>query len=267
MDNLEPDILIAQLSECGFEGFEEEPNSLNAFINEEKFSDADLEKIIATNGVAYTKTVIAPKNWNEEWEKNFEPVMIENFCGIRASFHPPFVGLTHEIIITPKMSFGTGHHASTYLMIKAISTIDCKEKTVLDFGTGTGVLAILAEKCGAKKITAIDNDDWSIENAAENIEENCCSKIALQKNAAIKQALSFDIILANINKNIILEHLSSFRQHLADDGVLLLSGLLSTDYFDIENEAHRNNFHIQSKLEKENWICLALKASLKRSLS
>jgi ribosomal protein L11 methyltransferase len=266
-DNLVSDMLIAQLSECGFDGFEEGPDSLNAFINEEKFSVENLEKIISANGVAYTKTVILPKNWNEEWEKNFEPVTIENFCGIRASFHPPLAEEEHEIIITPKMSFGTGHHATTYLMIKAISTIDCKDKAVLDFGTGTGVLAILAEKCGAKKITAIDNDDWSIDNANENIKENGCTKIIIQKNDSIKQAGSFDIILANINKNILLQHFGSFKQHLNEGGVLLLSGLLSTDLSDIECEAYINNFYLHNKLEKESWICVILSKSSKPTLS
>jgi ribosomal protein L11 methyltransferase len=143
-------------------------------------------------------------------------------------------------------------------MIRAISNIDCKEKTVLDFGTGTGVLAILAEKCGAKKIIAVDNDDWSIENAAENIKDNNCSKITLLKADSIEQECSLDIILANINKNIIQQHFQSFKQHLPPHGVLILSGLLGTDYGEIEKEAYRNDFRIFSKQEKENWICIVL---------
>jgi ribosomal protein L11 methyltransferase len=260
-DNSLSDILVAQLSQCGFEGFEERPDSLDAFISEERLSIEDLEKIIFANGLAYTKTLIPPKNWNEEWEKNFEPVIVDDFCGIRASFHPPFTGLRHDIVITPKMSFGTGHHATTFLMIRAISTIDCKGKKMLDFGTGTGVLAILAKKCGAKKIVAIDNDDWSIENAAENIWENDCSKIILIKDNSIAQTGNFEIILANISKNVILHHLPSFRQHLTDSGVLILSGLLDKDYDEIEKEARYNNFRVFSKREKENWICLILKAA------
>jgi ribosomal protein L11 methyltransferase len=259
-DNSLSDILIAQLSQYGFEGFEEEPDSLSAFISEERLSPEDLEKISVANGLAYTKTIIPPKNWNEEWEKNYEPVTVDDFCGIRASFHPPFKGLKHEIIITPKMSFGTGHHATTFLMIRAISTLDCKGKTVLDFGTGTGALAILAKKCGAEKIIAIDNDDWSIENATENMRENDCSKIILIKDNSIAQAGNVDIILANISKNVILRHLHSFKQHLTSSGVLLLSGLLNTDYDEVEKEVRRNDFSIFSKQEKENWICLILKA-------
>jgi ribosomal protein L11 methyltransferase len=252
------EILIAQLSENGYDSFEEGENCLNAFIYEENFLIDDLDNIIAGHGLAYTKTVIAPINWNEEWEKNFEPITVDGFCGIRALFHPPFIGLAHEIIITPKMSFGTGHHATTFLMIKAISDIDFKNKTVLDFGTGTGILAIVAEKCGAKKIVAIDNDEWSIQNATENIKENRCEKVILQEGSSIDKTGIFDIILANINKNIILQHFTSFKQHLAEGGVVLLSGLLGVDYDEIRKEAHNNNFRIFYKQEKENWICIGL---------
>ncbi|HLK30965.1 MAG TPA: 50S ribosomal protein L11 methyltransferase [Puia sp.] len=253
------DILIAQLSECGFEGFEEGENYLNAFINEKEFDEEAINKIISDNGLAYTKSIIAEKNWNEEWEKSFDPVLVEDFCAIRASFHQPIKNVNHEIIITPKMSFGTGHHATTYLMIQAISKIDFKEKSVLDFGTGTGVLSILAEKCEAKEILAIDNDDWSVENAKENIAENDCSKIVLQKADSLTETGKPDIILANINKHIILLHFSSFQQHLEKDGVLILSGLLSSDYADIELAANQNHFQIVSKSEKDSWICLSLK--------
>ena len=252
-------VLIAQLSELGFEGFEEEPSYIHAFIDEKKIFADDLEKIISANGLVYTKKYLPKKNWNEEWEKNFEPVIIGDFCAIRAFFHAPIADAKHEIIITPKMSFGTGHHATTYLMVKATGAIDFKNKTVLDFGTGTGILAILAAKCGANKVVGIDNDDWSIENAMENIKENDCSKISVQKDDSIAQTGVFDIILANINKNIILEHFNSFKQHLLAGGVLILSGLLSEDLADIEAEADKNRFRILSKLEKENWICLVLK--------
>jgi ribosomal protein L11 methyltransferase len=258
-ENSFTDILIAQLSECGFEGFEEGENYLNAFINEKDFDEGSLTKIISTNGLAYTKTILAEKNWNEEWEKSFEPVIVDDFCAIRASFHQPIKNVTHEIIITPKMSFGTGHHATTYLMLQAIDKIDCEKKSVLDFGTGTGVLSILAEKCGAENILAIDNDDWSIENAIENIKENNCSRIVVQKADSLTHANSFDILFANINKNIILQHFSSFQQHLEKDGVLILSGLLSSDYADIELAANQNHFQIVSKSEKSNWICLSFK--------
>ncbi len=265
-DNPLTGILIAQLSECGFEGFEEGENYLNAFINENDFDEKNLTKIISTNGLAYTKTIIAEKNWNEEWEKSFEPVIVENFCAIRASFHQPIKKIKHEIIITPKMSFGTGHHATTHLMIQAIGKIDCMEKSVLDFGTGTGVLSILAEKCGAKNMLAIDNDDWSIQNAKENIQENNCTKIILEKADSIEHTGRFDILLANINMNILLQHFNSFQQHLSADGVLILSGLLNTDYADIASAAQKNGLKVLSIIESDSWICLTLE-SLKSSSS
>ncbi len=257
-DNLS-DILIAELSDCGFEGFEEQDKLLIAFVPEKEFDETAFEKIISANGVAYAKKIIKQKNWNEEWEKSFDPVIIEDFCSIRASFHQPIKTTKYEIIITPKMSFGTGHHATTYLMIKAISNIDCKERSVLDFGTGTGVLAILSELHGAKNVVAIDNDEWSIENAGENIQSNNCSKILLHKANSIEKEDRVDIVLANINKNIILQHFTSLKQHLAKDGILILSGLLTSDYTDIEVAANSQGLEIISRFEKDGWISLILK--------
>ncbi|MBS1975634.1 MAG: 50S ribosomal protein L11 methyltransferase, partial [Bacteroidetes bacterium] len=231
---------------------------LNAYISEKAFDDSSFEEILAANHIAYTKNIIPEKNWNEEWERSFEPVTVDDFCAVRASFHQPVKTTKLEIIITPKMSFGTGHHATTYLMIKALSTMDCSEKTVLDFGTGTGVLAILSEKCGAKKIVALDNDEWSISNAKENIAENFCSNICLEKAASLEKYGVFNIILANINKNVIIQHFLDFKQHLMPGGVLILSGLLAIDYIDIELYAKQNSFIISGFIQKEDWICLIL---------
>jgi len=258
-DNSLSDVLIAELTNCGFEGFEEQENLLNAFINEENFDDISFQKIISNHKLAFTKNIIAPKNWNEEWEKSFDPVIVEDFCSIRASFHKPIRTTKHEIVITPKMSFGTGHHATTYLMIKAIGTIDFKEKSVIDFGTGTGVLAILSELCGAKNVVAIDNDEWSIDNAEENIKANNRSKILLHKADSIEKENRADIVLANINKNIILQHFTSLKQHLANNGILILSGLLTSDYTDIESAANSLELEIISSSEKDGWISLILK--------
>ncbi len=255
------DILVAQLSQCGFEGFEQNDSYLLAYIQAKGFPTSEFKKIIADNGVGYSKKIMAPKNWNHQWEKNFQPVHVDDFCGIRALFHPPCKGVKHEIIITPKMSFGTGHHATTFLMIQAISNLECKEKIILDFGTGTGLLAIVAEKCGAKKIIAIDNDDWSIKNAAENIKDNNCSKITVLKGETIEQKCRFDIIFANIDRSVILKHFPSFKQHLSEQGVVVVSGILSADYEEIEKEARCNQLRIISKQEKENWICIVLISS------
>ena len=253
------DILIAQLAESGYEGFEEDGNDLHAFIPEDQFAVQDLETILSAGVFAYSKKIIAQKNWNEEWEKNFHPVIVESFCAIRASFHNPVAGVKNEIIITPKMSFGTGHHATTYLMVQSMEQLDFAGKIVFDFGTGTGVLAILAEKLGAMEIDAIDIDDWSIENAKENIAANHCVRIFVEKNEQIHSTKKYDIVLANINKNTILSHLAAMRQQLTNGGVLLLSGLLEADFVEISEKAEKTGFSIVGTISRENWICLLLK--------
>src|SRR5258705_1561264 len=155
------EILIAQLADAGYEGFEETENKLEAFIKDKNFDALILNEISFKYQTPYISEKIAETNWNQVWESNFEPVIVENYVAIRADFHKPIVNTKFEIVITPKMSFGTGHHATTYMMIQLMKEIDLTGKTVLDFGTGTGILAILAEKSGAKKIDAVDNDDWS----------------------------------------------------------------------------------------------------------
>ncbi|MBS1916013.1 MAG: 50S ribosomal protein L11 methyltransferase [Bacteroidetes bacterium] len=257
---LQSEILIAILSESGFEGFEEIDSILNAFIPEEKFNEDNLKEILSPFAVKFSTQPIKQKNWNEEWEKSFQPVAIENFCAIRAVFHKPIPNIKHEIIITPKMSFGTGHHATTFLMIKAMEEIDFSNKSVLDFGTGTGVLSILAEKLGAAKILAIDIDEWSIENAKENTEVNHSSNIIIQKNDQINSSLKFDIILANINKLVILANLAKIRQQLVSRGVLIISGLLEQDAIEIKFEVQKHGFEEQRFLNKDGWICFVLRS-------
>ena len=252
------EMLIAQLSEHAYEGFEEQTDSLQAFIPESAFNPDELQALLSPWQLTYTREQLTARNWNEEWEKNFEPVVIDGFCAIRASFHPPIEGVPQEIVITPKMSFGTGHHATTYMMVAAMQHLDLKDKTVLDFGTGTGVLAILAEKLGAGRVVAIDYDDWSIENAGENVGENHSGKVVIQKADTIPNDATFDVILANINKHIILKELPSIRQQLNKDGVILLSGLLHEDFTDIENEALKNDLTISERMARGNWICLKL---------
>ena len=180
------DLLIAQLSEIGFNGFEEEENNLKAFVPIYDFVEAAVNEIAASHHLSFYKSTIEETNWNAVWESNFQPVIVDNFVGIRADFHEPIMGVEHEIVITPKMSFGTGHHATTFMMIQQMREIDFTGKSVFDFGTGTGILAILAEKLGADKVFAVDYDEWSIENAKENLEKNNCFKCVLKKtdNAA-----------------------------------------------------------------------------------
>jgi ribosomal protein L11 methyltransferase len=252
------EILIALLSELGFEGFEEEENTLHAFVEEEQFNAAEVNELLGRFNLNFSTKIIPPTNWNDEWEKNFHPVVVDDFCAVRASFHNPVRGVKHEIIITPKMSFGTGHHASTYMMIQGMKAIDFTGKKVLDFGTGTGILAILAEKCGAATVLAIDNDDHCIQNASENTVVNQCHAVLIEKADSAGAKGLYDVILANINKNTIVANLASFQQHLTPDSVLLLSGLLQEDLEDIRQEAAKNKLVISAMWEKQNWICLQL---------
>lgn len=256
------DLLVAELSMIGFDGFEEGENNLKAFILEENFNEDAVNRIVAAQKLSFTKSVIEETNWNAVWESNFQPVIVDDFVhgtpwvAIRADFHEPIKEVEHEIVITPKMSFGTGHHATTYMMVQQMRTIDFAGKTVFDFGTGTGVLAILAEKLGAAKVFAVDNDEWSITNAEENRQRNNCSRIILEKADDAKTGEQYDIILANINKNVILGNFSSLVRQLTPKGTLLLSGLLQDDEADILAEAGKYPLILNGKTTDRGWISL-----------
>jgi ribosomal protein L11 methyltransferase len=250
-------ILIAQLSDIGFEGFEESENALQAFIAEKNYNEEEINDLKSAREIPFEKSIVEDKDWNAVWESSFEPVIVGDFVYIRADFHNPMQGVKHELVITPKMSFGTGHHATTYMMIEQMRGIDFTGKAVFDFGTGTGVLAILAEKLGANKIVAVDNDERSIENAAENIQRNHCSKIELKKASTLLND-SFDIILANINRNVILENFSILSKALLSGGILLLSGLLKEDEDDIFRRLDAYSLQMILRSAKDNWLCLKL---------
>jgi len=265
-DSEESDILVARLSHAGFEGFEEEPRKLYAFIPESLYDVAKVEKIIAEiKGVAdpyhtlFKTEVIEPRNWNAEWEKDFEPVLVGDFCAIRAHFHEAVSGVKYDIIITPKMSFGTGHHATTYLMITAMKDIQFSGQRVLDFGTGTAVLAILACKLGAASVLAIDSDEWSIENAVENVAVNDCPNIQIEQKDSLSGTGQFDVILANINLRVILENMDSLRQHLKQTGVFIGSGVLESDEEKIRKRAVGAGFIFELQVIKDNWMSFSLK--------
>jgi ribosomal protein L11 methyltransferase len=255
-DPAQQEILIALLTESGFEGFEQQEDALLAFLPEADFDVAGLEAILRPWDLAYTTDQLPPTNWNEEWEKSFAPVQVGEFCAVRAHFHLPIPGVTYELVITPKMSFGTGHHATTYMMLQAMQNLDFSGKIVLDFGTGTGLLAILAEKLGAARVLAIDNDEWSIQNAQENITENHCINISPLKLETIPENQEYDIILSNINKHILVREMAKMGQQLKDGGVILMSGLLHEDFEDIENEAENNQLSVSARMARGNWICL-----------
>ncbi|MGZ3939917.1 MAG: 50S ribosomal protein L11 methyltransferase [Flavisolibacter sp.] len=255
-DEEHQEILISQLSELGSEGFEQTDDYLLAYFNEFTFKSYEINELL--KGYSFVVNTMKEQNWNEVWESNFSPVVVDSFCAIRAEFHEPITGMEHEIIITPKMSFGTGHHATTYMMIEQMSAIDFKNKSVFDFGTGTGILAILAEKLDSSSVTAIDVDEWSIANAQENLERNLCSKVSVSLSSEIPN-MKFDIILANINRNVILSHLSQLNKDLdPKGGYLLLSGLLTSDRVDIVGACTELGLSLVKQTERNNWISLLL---------
>lgn len=252
----EQEILIALLSELDFDAFEETDKTLTAFIKADFFDEVQLQNIVSGMQLNFQKEIIEKTNWNAVWESNFQPIKVDDFVGVRADFHAPLKGVEHEIIITPKMSFGTGHHATTHLMLAEMRNIDFNNKTVIDFGTGTGILAIMGEKLGAARVDAIDNDSWCIENAGENIERNNCNNIQLKLADTLNNLTVADIVLANINKHIILQNLTEIKAHLTKNGYLLLSGLLVEDEPDLINALSSIEIkHIHTTM-KNNWICM-----------
>ncbi len=252
------DILIAQLNEAGFEGFEETQGKLRAYISESGYEENVVSELTRSSGITFSKSIIEETNWNQLWESNFDPVVVDDYAAVRADFHEPIPNVTHEIIITPKMSFGTGHHATTNLMIRQMKELDLNGKIVFDFGTGTGVLAILAEKAGAGKVLAVDNDQWSYVNAIENIEKNQCTKIDIQLADTPDPHQKFDVVLANINKNIILTHLPVLTKQIRPGGCLLISGLLASDEVEIMTAIRTEGLNVVKKAEKDNWLVFKL---------
>lgn len=254
----ESEILIAELSEINFNAFEENENILSAFIKEEDLDEEQLSEIISTKNISYKKIIIEETNWNAKWESEFEPIIIENFVAVRAAFHQPIQNVQHQIIITPKMSFGTGHHATTYIMLQQMGELDLKNKTVLDFGTGTGILAIMAIKLGAKKIIAIDNDEWSINNAKENFIANKCNAIDLRLKNDLAELEVFDIILANINLNVITNNIEGLKTVTHSSSKILLSGFLRSDEEILIKQFTTQGFKHELTSKRNEWISILL---------
>ena len=259
-DEAVKDMMIAELADLGFDGFEETETGLLSYIALAGFDGeltSGLEELVNRYGLTYTSNAIDKQNWNALWESNFEPVLVDDFVGVRANFHDSFNGaVEHDIIITPKMSFGTGHHGTTYSVMQLMRGIDFANKSVFDFGTGTGLLAILAHKLGAVDILAVDNDDWCIENASENIVVNNTQSIEIQKVDNAKLNKKFNIIIANINKNIILDNLAFLAEATVPGGVVLLSGLLVEDEPEIEAACAALGWKHQETRTRNNWIAL-----------
>ncbi len=257
------DVLVAMLANIGFDGFEILKNKLNAYIPSEDYPEEEIQEIkLQFPDLIFNSKNIEEQNWNAIWESSFDPVIVNDFVALRASFHPAQPQVGHDIIITPKMSFGTGHHATTALVIGLMEDIDFKNKTVIDFGTGTGVLAILAKQLGALSVIAIDNDKWSIENAKENFELNFAENIVLEKAESLAQKEAVDIIIANINLNVLLANMNDFCRILATGGTIIFSGLLINDEEQFKSVILNKGFEIRRVNNKDGWI--AIEASLLR---
>ena len=265
-DIQESETLIALLSDIGFEAFEEQENELKSYIKSEDFNEILFNNLIKENSLNYCKTIIKEKNWNEVWESGFEPINVyhpinnEIFVHVRADFHPPYPEVKYDLLITPKMSFGTGHHATTFQMIQQMALIDFKGMRVIDFGSGTGLLSILAEKMGAESIIAIDNDIWSINNSKENIEANQCQKIEVKHTDKCQEFdCKSDIILANINLNVIVSNLNNIINSCIPNGFIIFSGILKEDETKIVSFLENNSVKIISYSQKDNWLVLVCK--------
>ncbi len=237
--------------------------ALVAYCDAAAFPGEALDAIATQLRISYTTSVIREENWNAAWEEDFKPISIDGFCHIRAGFHPPpAASFRHEILITPKMSFGTGHHETTQLVIRQMQHLDFKGKTVFDFGTGTGILAILAEQLGAQQITAIDNDKWSIENSIENINGNGCRHITVTADDITTVAgtnASFNIILANINRQILLQYMPQLNNLLQPGGYMLISGFLEEDVPLLQAAIRARELQEVNLLTANNWVCMLLR--------
>jgi ribosomal protein L11 methyltransferase len=256
------DVLISELGEIGFDSFVSTETGLDAYALETAFDEAKLKNLLSDfpfeASIDYKVTQIESKNWNEEWEKHyFEPIVIGNECVIHSSFHKNVPKAKYDIVIDPKMAFGTGHHETTSLVIGRLLQMDLQDKTLLDMGCGTAVLAILAAMRGAKDIVAIDIDTWCTENSIENIAMNNIRDIDVQLGGAeLLAGLHFDIVLANINRNILLADMEQYAACLSTGGELYMSGFYVQDIPLIEAEANRNGLTLIDYHEKNNWVAV-----------
>ena len=254
------EILIAELGNIGFESFVENENGVVAYVQKEMNNTHLLENIFILNSdefvISYTKKEIAQTNWNAEWEKNFTPIQVDDLVSVRAPFHNN-PNLEYDIVIEPKMSFGTGHHETTHMMIQHLLKLDLKNKKVLDMGCGTGILAIFAEMKNAKPIDAIDIDNWCYLNALENVRRNNCNDISVfEGDASLLIGKKYDLIIANINRNILLKDMQTYTNCLNDKGVLLLSGFYKEDIPVIDIEVIKYQLKLETFIERNNWVAL-----------
>jgi len=251
------EILYADIDQLGFESVLDTENGVEAFIPKPDFDKNLLNDLMVSNlpdvTVKWNIEEIEKQNWNATWESQFDPITINKDCIIRAPFHTP-ENVKFDIIISPKMSFGTGHHETTYLMSKRLFDLDLKSKEVLDMGCGTGVLAIIASKLGARKLLGVDIEDWACENSLENCATNNISNIeVINGDAEIIKNRKFNVILANINRNILINDMPIYADCLEKGGTILFSGFYTTDLELIKESATKNGLKFDSNLEKNNW--------------
>ncbi|MCK8495670.1 MULTISPECIES: 50S ribosomal protein L11 methyltransferase [Spirosoma] len=260
------DILTAELAELGFESFVETDEGLNAYIIETDFDEKALEELVAkyTNqtAIAYEVNSLEKRNWNAEWEREYEPIEVADSVRVRASFHEPDARFRYDIVINPKMSFGTGHHETTAMMLEQQLDLDFAGKTVLDVGSGTGILAILAAKMGARSVQAFDIEEWAVENAVENAAINDCPQISVFQGTIddIKDEQGrYDVILANINRNVLLAEIPLYTHLLNEGGYLLVSGFYEHDAPDIQQKAIDAGLWAEKTKSVREWTSIRFK--------
>jgi ribosomal protein L11 methyltransferase len=249
------EILVSLLADRNFESFAGEDDELLAYIPSEHFSREQVEKVCGQFGLNFVVKEIAGRNWNEEWEKNFEPVLIAGKCYIRAPFHPSRPEYPFEIVIEPKMSFGTAHHETTSMMIETMLDMNFQDKKVLDMGSGTGILAILASMMGAREVDAIDNDEWAFSNAKENVNRNDAGRITVKMGDVDAARSGYDVILANINRNVLTSQIPEYSRKMKS-GELVMSGFYEEDIPVIKFSATSHGFTFDSMLTKNRWVAL-----------
>ncbi|MCC2546176.1 50S ribosomal protein L11 methyltransferase [Hymenobacter sp. BT175] len=254
------DILVAELGEVGFDTFEDNDEGFCAYISEPDFNPEAVQEVITRYAglgeIRHEHRVITRQNWNAEWEKNFQPLIIADRVSVRAPFHPKPEGMDYDIVIMPRMSFGTGHHETTALMIENQLTLDHQGLRILDMGCGTGILAIMAAQLGAREVLAVDVEPWTAENAADNAAENGCANIEARLGGVevLAGEAPFDMILANINRNVLLEDMGAYAQLLPVSRPILFSGFYQEDLPKIDAEAQRHGLRYQSHRTKNNWV-------------
>ncbi len=257
-DSSQSEILVAMLADKGFESFVENEKGLDAYISETEHAKLSLgfvEEITAFVSCKVKSELIIERNWNQEWENDYPMVVIDDICSVRAPFHKALPNVKYDIVIEPKMSFGTAHHETTYQMIQYLMESDVKGKAVLDMGCGTGVLAVLAAKMTAESVVAVDNDEWAFRNCSENVLLNNTPEISVfLGDSSLPELGIYDIIIANINRNILLKDIPVYSKHIYSGGKLFLSGFYTEDLSMITNKAIECGFAFDGNKTRNNWV-------------